>query len=439
MRLLIKFPTRSRPTKFLEVLKKYVIGSHDMSKTQIIVSIDEDDKTMTNDVITRAQSFHGNIRVIKGPSSGKVGAINRDMPDPSEFDILLLASDDMVPYVNGYDRIIRDSMEQMYPDTDGVLFFNDGYSGRRLNTLVICGSKYYSRFGYIYHPEYKSLFCDNEFMDEANRLGKQTYYDQPIIKHEHYTHTRAKPDALYNVNEALYSDDEEVYRRRKKMLGDIPVRNPLEENAKIDVSVMICTLPGRRAMFDALLEDIENFKNLTSLNVEVLTDATVGITTGEKRNLLVARAKGTYCCFVDDDDKITPQYFKLIEDAIRSGNDYDSVSFNGRYYVNFCFDKPFYHALKYDDWSQGEKGYYRPPNHLNPIKTVIAKQVPFKDVSDGEDRAFSDSLLDLKLIKTEYNHNKVQYLYYKKWVDPDQQSSPASVAQRSIVRWGIRR
>jgi hypothetical protein len=406
-----------------------------MTKTRIIVSIDEDDATMTNDVIGRAKSFHENIRVIKGPSSGKVCAINRDMPDPSEFDILLLASDDMVPYVREYDRIIRDSMEQMYPDTDGVLFFNDGYSGRRLNTLVICGSKYYSRFGYIYHPEYKSLFCDNEFMDEANRLGKQTYYDQPIIKHEHYTHIRARPDALYNLNEALYSEDEKVYHRRKKMLGHVAVRKPLEENAKIDVSVMICTLPERRAMFEALLEDIENFKNLTSLNIEVLTDDTVGITTGAKRNLLVTRAKGTYCCFVDDDDKITPHYFKVIEDAILTGNDYDSLVFNGRFYVNFAFDKPFHHALRYEDWSTGTKAYYRPPNHLNPIKTTIAKQVVYKHLMEEEDRDFSERLRDLKLINTEYNHDKVQYLYYKKWNNPI--NSPSHTSRP--LRWGLRR
>ena len=434
MRLLIKFPTRSRPIKFLEVLKKYVIGSHDMSKTRIIVSIDEDDATMTNDVIAQAKSFHQNIQVIKGPSSGKVGAINRDMPDPSEFDILLLASDDMVPYVNQYDRIIRDSMEQLYPDTDGVLFFNDGYSGRRLNTLVICGSKYYSRFGYIYHPEYKSLFCDNEFMDQANRLGRQTYYDQPIIKHEHYTHIRAKPDALYNVNEALYSEDEKVYNLRKKMLGDIAVRKPFDEARKVDVSVMICTLPERSAMFESLLEDIENFKNLTTLNVEVLTDATVGITTGTKRNLLVARAKGTYCCFVDDDDKITPNYFKVIEEAIHSGTDYDSIAFNGRYYVNFAFDKPFFHAMKYEEWSQGDKGYYRPPNHLNPIKTYIVKQIQFKNISTGEDHDFSNKLLAVKLVKREYIHDKVQYLYYKKWVEPIE--TPSVIP---AIRWGLRR
>jgi len=188
-------------------------------------------------------------------------------------------------------------------------------------------------------------------------------------------------------------------------------------------------------MFESLLEDIENFKNLTSLNVEVLTDATLGITTGAKRNLLVARAKGTYCCFVDDDDKITPDYFKVIEEAILSGNDYDSIAFNGRFYVNFTFDKPFYHSLKYKDWSTGDNGYYRPPNHLNPMKTVIAKQVLFKDISEGEDRDFSDKLIDLELIKSEYNHDKVQYLYYKKWVNPIKVSSHPV----KPLRWGLRR
>jgi len=407
-----------------------------MSKTRIIISIDEDDATMTDDIIARAKSFHENIKVIRGKSSGKVSAINRDMPDPSDFDILLLASDDMFPYVNGYDRIIRDSMQQMYPDTDGVLFFNDGYSGRRLNTLVICGSKYYSRFGYIYHPEYKSLFCDNEFMDEANRLGKQTYYDQTIIKHEHFTKIGKNPDMLYRINEAFYKRDEEMYERRKKMLGDIIVRKPLDETAQIDVSVMICTLPERSAMFESLLVDIENFKNLTSLNIEVLTDNTVGITTGAKRNLLVARAKGTYCCFVDDDDKITPHYFKVIEEAIRSGNDYDSIAFNGRFYVNFQFCGPFHHSLKYKEWITGDKAYYRPPNHLNPMKTSIAKQIVYKEIWDGEDRDFSERLRDLELIKTDYNHDNIQYLYYKKWVNPIER--PQSVVHRHI-RWGLRR
>ena len=75
--------------------------------------------------------------------------------------IVLLASDDMIPMEKGFDNIIIDKMKNYYPDTDGVLWFNDGYQGDKLNTLCILGKKYYDRFGYIYNPEYISVLSDN--------------------------------------------------------------------------------------------------------------------------------------------------------------------------------------------------------------------------------------------------------------------------------------
>jgi hypothetical protein len=114
-----------------------------MDSIQIIVSVDDDDHTIKKNEI---QSIHKNITICSGISNGKIDAINRDMPDTSTFDILLLASDDMIPIVSGYDDIIRSKMTEYFPDGDGVVWFNDGYTTHRLNTLVICGSKYYSRF-----------------------------------------------------------------------------------------------------------------------------------------------------------------------------------------------------------------------------------------------------------------------------------------------------
>jgi hypothetical protein len=61
----------------------------------------------------------------------------------------------------------------------------DVYKRQDFNTLCILGKKYYDRFGYIYHPSYKSFWCDNEFTDVANELGKQTFIDKVIIRHVH--------------------------------------------------------------------------------------------------------------------------------------------------------------------------------------------------------------------------------------------------------------
>lgn len=392
-RILIKFPTRSRHQKAHDVLQKYIDLANDISNITIIVSVDDDDSPETY------RKNHPCITIISGPPLGKIDAINRDIPDPLSFDILLLASDDMIPIQKGYDDIIRQKMQEYFPDTDGVLWFNDGYTGLKLNSLVICGSKYYQRFGYIYYPEYKSLWCDNEFMDEANKLGRQVYIDQTIIKHEHPANTpklSLKPnyDKLYEKNESYFNTDRYLYYKRR--------------NTKYDVSILICTIASRREIFIKLLNRITILKQKTSLLIEVLWDTKLRISIGEKRNRLLERASGTYCCFIDDDDKITDDYFAVIEE---SGLTQDCIAMNGKIFFDDNIYLPFYHSLKYDKWSEDSKGYYRSPNHLNPIKTKIAKQIKFSDKSYGEDKDFSQELSKSGLLKTEYSHDKIQYIY----------------------------
>jgi hypothetical protein len=179
-----------------------------------------------------------------------------------------------------------------------------------------------------------------------------------------------------------------------------------------DVSVMICTTPNRCIQLNELLKDIEHFKNETELTVEVLMDNRTDISTGTKRNDMLYKANGKYSCFIDDDDKITPNYFKVIERALKDG-DYDCIALNGRYYENGIFNKPFYHSIKYQNWWSDEHGYYRNPNHLNPIRTSICKKIWFPHITSGEDHIFSKNLYASGMIKTEYSHNDVQYLYYK--------------------------
>ena len=77
-------------------------------------------------------------------------------------------------------------MTENFPDTDGCVHFDDGYTHHQLITFSILGRKLYEHFGYIYHPDYKSLYCDNEFTQEVTRLGKVVYIDKVIVKHEHY-------------------------------------------------------------------------------------------------------------------------------------------------------------------------------------------------------------------------------------------------------------
>ena len=175
MKLLIKFPTRNRKNKFFKVLRQYQNLCEDLDNTYFLITLDNDDESMNSSDVEDIFNTFKNIKVVYGTSNSKIHAVNRDIELVNDWDIVLLASDDMTPKVKGYDNIIRNKMKEFYSDTDGILWFNDGHMGNKLNTLCILGKKYYDRFGYIYYPEYKSVWSDNEFMDVANILKKQTY------------------------------------------------------------------------------------------------------------------------------------------------------------------------------------------------------------------------------------------------------------------------
>ena len=150
MKLLIKFPTRGRKNKFFDTLKVYQNLCEDFTNTEFLITMDIDDLEMNNQHTIDVLNTFKNVVYFFDKSESKIHAVNRDIDKfKKEWDIVLLASDDMVPQVKGYDNIIREKMKEHFPDTDGVLWFNDGFQQRKLNTLCILGKKYYERLASI--------------------------------------------------------------------------------------------------------------------------------------------------------------------------------------------------------------------------------------------------------------------------------------------------
>lgn len=221
MNILIKFPTRGRHFKFFHVLDLYMNKVSEDSNVKFLITLDEDDLEMNNPVTISKLEQYPNLTYKFGVSKTKIEAINRDMNDISEWDILILASDDMIPVVNRYDQIIRSNMTKFFPDRDGVLFFNDGYVKSKVNTFPIVGKKYFDRFNYIYHPEYLSTYCDNEFTDVANILNKQRYFDLVLFRHEHPDHGYGKRDFVHHRNFHHTEHDSNLYVYRKSKNFDL--------------------------------------------------------------------------------------------------------------------------------------------------------------------------------------------------------------------------
>ena len=210
MKILIKFPTRNRKDIFFNTLNKYYNYLDDIDNVKFVITCDIDDKSMNNKEVKELLDSYKNLKYYFGNSKTKIEAINNDLED-LVFDILLLASDDMIPQVKGYDTIIRKDMKKYYPNKDGILWYFDGYN-KSINTLSIMGLKYYKKNNYIYNPIYRSFFCDTEQTILAQKSNKITFIDNTIIKHLHPDNT----DELYKSYDNTYKEND-GYGYDKKM------------------------------------------------------------------------------------------------------------------------------------------------------------------------------------------------------------------------------
>ena len=133
------------------------------------------------------------------------------------------------------------------------------------------------------------------------------------------------------------------------------------------------------------------------------------LTIGDKRNKLLEMATGEYSVFVDDDDLVDGNYIKLIMQVLPDG--FDGIGFKGLIFTDGKNPKSFIHKVGETYREQGGI-YYRPLNHLNPIKTSIMRKIGFPSLNHAEDFDFSNRLAESGLIKTTYFIDAHLYMYY---------------------------
>jgi hypothetical protein len=222
--ILLKYPTRQRQLKFFENLINYLDKASGKHQIRVIVSMDTDDVQMNTqevrdalDSLSEEDLF--DIRYFYGESLGKIHAINRDIGSHN-WDIVVCTADDMEPVEDGWDDIIVQDMMREFPNFDGALNYNtdprleekgsDGY--KTLITLPVMGRKLYDKFGYVYHPDYKSEWCDNEQTEVFESLAVLRHINRRPIVHK----WAENQDALMRRNMQIgWTVDRQTYARRK--------------------------------------------------------------------------------------------------------------------------------------------------------------------------------------------------------------------------------
>jgi hypothetical protein len=215
--ILFKLATRSRPEKARASINN-IIENCKSNNFTILVSVDFDDDSMKN-----FSYVHSNVTIVYGISKSKIDAINRDLDIVKDWDILINTSDDMVFTNKGFDNIIRQDFED---NLDQFIHYSDGNQKENISTMSIMGKEYYERFNYIYHPDYKSLWCDAEATEVAVLLGKYRYMgdNKILFRHMHPAWGLAESDAQYQKTEApeMWEHDYKVILERKARQYDLP-------------------------------------------------------------------------------------------------------------------------------------------------------------------------------------------------------------------------
>lgn len=188
------------------------------------------------------------------------------------------------------------------------------------------------------------------------------------------------------------------------------------------LSVLICSLENRKAFLSDIIAQLKEqigetsysltqgnprVERYTSNDVEVIvmTD-NKKISVGEKRNRLMSLAKGDYFCFIDDDDKISPEYISAIKRGMRKSP--DVITFYGFRYQDGRADRRVNYDLDFTHDRNLSSHYERIPNHLCVWEKGL--EVPFKDISYGEDAEWAERMRPLA--KTQYKISKILYFYY---------------------------
>jgi hypothetical protein len=201
------------------------------------------------------------------------------------------------------------------------------------------------------------------------------------------------------------------------------------------LSILIPTIVGReessRKLFNQLVNVNKRFVDYYNLNqqeldslglfypieLRICQDNKGENTIGKKRNWLLAQATGYFTCFIDDDDRINEDVlFDILKHIqhlvdIEIMDTIDCFKLVGEYTENGSNPKTFIHSIEHDEWFEKDDVYFRPPNHLNIIKTDIAKQFVFPEINHGEDKEWSMKIKNSGLLKNEEYIKGIYYFY----------------------------
>ena len=167
------------------------------------------------------------------------------------------------------------------------------------------------------------------------------------------------------------------------------------------LSILLCSLPNRLKSF-SVIEELTKQAEGKPVEILYLGD-NWKMKVGEKRNNLIYLATGEYICFVDDDDRVEPDFVSEILKGIEQSNA-DCITYRASVRLNGGPAKICYYSNKFKNQNLPDR-YLRQPNHLMVWRKSIVELFP--DINIGEDNKFG-----AEMEKKEYSEHAIEKVLY---------------------------
>jgi glycosyltransferase involved in cell wall biosynthesis len=180
------------------------------------------------------------------------------------------------------------------------------------------------------------------------------------------------------------------------------------------LSVLIPSIPSRLETFmvplyDYICEQVQALPDPSQVEVLCVVD-NKRRSIGYKRQALLDIARGTYVCWIDDDDRVSEDYIASLVEGCSTGA--DVVTFRQWVIMNNSQPMPltFKHGYPVND-PPHPNGFTRPPWHVCPWKRTLAEQGKYPDSMYGEDWEYLQQIIPLAKTSTHIDKFLCTYIY----------------------------
>jgi len=331
--------TSARPDKWREVYRAWMLKAAHFENVEYVLCIDKrwgftakdarDAQEMSVVVVENEgrRCYVDGVNTAARASSGSILIVNADDQFPCEGWDTRLCEAICTRLAPGHDllRVLEGEPSFVVEVSTGTDYKNIAEHDRGILVMpILSRARYEQQGGNVFHPEYESMFADNDFCEWARQDGVLIDARHLMFPHKHWVNGGRVWDAadqVQNRKEAFEQGRVILERRRAEKFGALNLRKEPGESQSCHTNAPIRTialcLPGEHfegPWVDGLFALYAHLMQ-RGFNVVYLRDYTsnVYVTREEIRQaLLASQVKIDLALWIDDDNTCSPSQFDAL-------------------------------------------------------------------------------------------------------------------------------